>query len=72
MDIQNQSVFGVGDVWLAGSNKDIGRGMKRRSEIVIRKKKIRVLYHYPFRTAGPSELEQQLKGWIFEETVIMI
>jgi hypothetical protein len=36
-------------------------------EEVVAKPTIRVLYSYPFGTAGPSAPEQEFGGWIFEE-----
>jgi hypothetical protein len=34
--------------------------------IVIRRKRIRVWYHHYMDTTGPSALEQEIGGWVFE------
>jgi hypothetical protein len=41
--------------------------MQGADEKVVDRGSIRVLYSYPFGTAGPSAEEQKAGGWIFEE-----
>ncbi len=36
-------------------------------EVVINSNSIKILYDYPLGTTGPSELEKEMRGWIFEE-----
>ena len=46
---------------------DIGDRIASANDRVIDEERIRVLYSYPLGTAGPTALEQELGGWIFEE-----
>lgn len=54
----------MGGVYIGRLNMDT---LLFAQETVLDRPTIRVQYRYPLKNSGPSDLEQMLKGWIFEE-----
>jgi hypothetical protein len=74
-EISRNIYIGDGDIvssepsrWISIADPDRDFAvLKDANQIVIDRSSIHILYNYPLIKFGPSDNEQQHKGWIFEE-----